>query len=449
MKIFISYRREETAGEARALFNTLVARLGQSSVFMDVDSIALGRDFRQVLKERLASCDLVLVIIGKDWLDAKGGSGQRRIEDPEDFVHLEIDAALRRNIPITPVLVQRAQMPEAQHLPQGIKDFAYRNGFELTHNTWESDVQELLKRLGVEKQPLLKRFGVGKQPSPTAGIETDTPAVRTPRGRTSSQWLVICGAVIIVAGILGAGLLYHRTSSGDRKPPAAEGVDSTSSGDRKRPAGDGVRIDWDPAPASSSSYAMLTPALRAEYERLFASARIRPERVQAVDRDIDTIVSNRARYQKVEDETGVPWQVVAWIHLAEGGLDFSRHLHNGDPLSARTTHVPAGRPKTGTPPFTWEESAADALDLTGFGKWTNWSVPGVLYKLEGYNGFGYRRRGINSPYLWAGSNHYTKGRYVADGSFSPTAVSQGIGVAVLLRRMADRGILTVGGASGR
>ena len=224
-KIFISYRREETAGEARALFNTLVARLGESSVFMDVDSVALGRDFRQVLQESLASCDLVLVIIGRDWLDAKSGSGQRRIEDPEDFVHLEIGVALKRNIPITPVLVQRAEMPTAQHLPQGIKDFAYRNGFELSHNRWESDVQELLKRLGV-----------GKQPVPEARTETDPPAVRTPGGRTSRQWLVIGGTLIVLVGSLGAGLRYYTSSSDDEKPPAANGA----------------RIDFDP-PARSGS----------------------------------------------------------------------------------------------------------------------------------------------------------------------------------------------------
>ena len=357
------------------MFNTLVARLGESSVFMDVDSVALGRDFRQVLQESLASCDLVLVIIGRDWLDAKSGSGQRRIEDPEDFVHLEIGVALKRNIPITPVLVQRAEMPTAQHLPHGIKDFAYRNGFELSHNRWESDVQELLKRLGV-----------GKQPVPEARTETDPPAVRTHGGRTSRQWLVIGGTVIVLVGSLGAGLRYYTSSSDDKKPPAT----------------DGARIDFDP-PARSGSGIVLTPALRAEYQKLFASTRIRPGRVQAVDTAIDTIASNRARYQKVQDETRVPWQVVGMIHYVEASFNFTRHLHNGDPLAARTVNVPAGRPKSGDPPFTWEESAIDFMRYLNLAD-TPWNVADTLYAIERVNGMGYRSSHpeVLSPYLWVG-----------------------------------------------
>jgi hypothetical protein len=77
--IFINYRRGETAGEARALFNELAATLGKDSVFMDVDNVTLGRDFRQVLHDRLASCDLMLALIGKDWVDAKNPSGRRRL----------------------------------------------------------------------------------------------------------------------------------------------------------------------------------------------------------------------------------------------------------------------------------------------------------------------------------------------------------------------------------
>ena len=82
--VFISYRREDTEGQARALFQDLVARLGRESVFMDVDSIGLGRDFREVLQERLATCDVMLVLIGRDWLDGKDKSGQRRLENAGD-----------------------------------------------------------------------------------------------------------------------------------------------------------------------------------------------------------------------------------------------------------------------------------------------------------------------------------------------------------------------------
>jgi len=145
--VFINYRREETAGEARALFSDLVAAFGKDSVFMDVDTIALGRDFRDVIREKVETCDLMLALIGREWVEVATSKG-RRIDDPNDFVRLEIEAALKRNIPVTPVLVQGAHMPIADQLPEGLKDFAYRNGFELSHSRWQSDVQEMIKRLG-------------------------------------------------------------------------------------------------------------------------------------------------------------------------------------------------------------------------------------------------------------------------------------------------------------
>ena len=147
--VFINYRREVCAGEARALFNDLRQRLGEDSVFMDVDSIALGRDFRGALQKTLASCDLMLVLIGRNWADAKDEKGRTRLEDPGDFVRLEIEAALKRDIVVTPVLVQGAHMPAAEQLPSEMKDLVYRNGFELSHSRWESDFAEMIHRLNL------------------------------------------------------------------------------------------------------------------------------------------------------------------------------------------------------------------------------------------------------------------------------------------------------------
>jgi formylglycine-generating enzyme required for sulfatase activity len=148
--VFISYRREITAGEARALFNELLEKLGKNSVFMDVDSIALGRDFRSALQRTLESCDLMLVLIGRDWADVKDEEGRTRLENPGDFVRLEIEAALGRDIVVTPILVQGAHMPAPEHLPADIRDLVYRNGFELSHNRWESDVAEMIRRLDLD-----------------------------------------------------------------------------------------------------------------------------------------------------------------------------------------------------------------------------------------------------------------------------------------------------------
>lgn len=188
----------------------------------------------------------------------------------------------------------------------------------------------------------------------------------------------------------------------------------------------------------------LTPALRKEYAELFTGCVVDSGRAAAVEKLVDKLVANSARYKSVGDPLGVPWHVVAAIHTMESGQSFTRHLHNGDPLTARTVRVPAGRPKTGAPPFAWEESAADALALKGLGSRRDWTLAGTLYAIEGYNGFGYRQHHphVLSPYLWSFSNRYTSGKYVADGAWSETAVSAQCGAAVLLRRMAERNLFS-------
>jgi hypothetical protein len=159
--VFISYRRETAAGEARALYGALAAQLGRTSAFMDVDSIALGRDFRSVLQKTLESCDVMLVVIDKDWVEDKNEKGEHRLEDPHDYVRMEVSAGLKRDIVVTPVLVRGAHMPAAEQLPEEIRDLAYRNAFEITHNRWESDVQEMIRRLGLKSE----------------GIETNNPSI--------------------------------------------------------------------------------------------------------------------------------------------------------------------------------------------------------------------------------------------------------------------------------
>lgn len=187
----------------------------------------------------------------------------------------------------------------------------------------------------------------------------------------------------------------------------------------------------------------LTDALRKEYQQLFDTCQIRSKHTAEVENIVNKIEANRSRYASVSAPLGVPWYVTSIVHCLEASLRFDRHLHNGDPLTARTVQVPAGRPKTGTPPFTWDESARDALVLDKMAGWTDWSITGTLYRFEGFNGFGYRLRptGIFSPYLWSFSQHYTSGKFVKDGVFSPTAVSKQCGAAILLRRMTERGII--------
>ncbi len=192
-----------------------------------------------------------------------------------------------------------------------------------------------------------------------------------------------------------------------------------------------------------------TQALAQEYIRLYKSCIIRPEHFAEVDRLVDRLIAHKSRYEAVGEKLGIPWYFIAVIHNMESGQDFSRHLHNGDPLSARTRHVPAGRPPYGKPPFTWEESAEDALRMRRLNRVSDWSLPHLLYELEGYNGWGYRlyHPYVLSPYLWSFSNHYTSGKYVADGRWSDTAKSRQCGAAVLLHRMEERKEISLDGGA--
>jgi hypothetical protein len=207
----------------------LAELIGKDSVFMDVDSIALGRDFRQILQERLESCDLMLALIGPGWMDAKDASGNRRLDSPTDLVRQEIAAALKRNIPVTPVLLQGVQMPDPERLPEDIKDLAYRNGFELGHSTWESDVKEMVKRLGLGNQ----RAAVSAYASTIAEEHPNLPAAPGPFKRS---WLLAAvAAIAITAGL--AGLLFY---SKGQNLKAARQPAPTSSEPAVSSSGDGL-----------------------------------------------------------------------------------------------------------------------------------------------------------------------------------------------------------------
>lgn len=165
--IFISYRRSDSAGEAGRLSDDLSARFGSHAVFMDVDAIQPGIDFRKAIRENVGGCSLLLVVMGAEWIGAKSNDGTRRLDSENDYVRLEIATALKREIPVVPVLVRGAQMPKAEELPEDIRELAYRNSVELTHARWKSDVQ----LLGHALAPYL---GSASGPEP---VTAQTPAV--------------------------------------------------------------------------------------------------------------------------------------------------------------------------------------------------------------------------------------------------------------------------------
>jgi hypothetical protein len=145
--IFISYRRDDSQGEALHLFDDLKEHFGIDRIFMDVAGIDPGKDFRTVIKTAVATCDVLIVMIGKKWIDAVDEKGKRRLDDPTDFVRMEVEAALQRDIPVIPVLIQGAVMPRPEQLPGEMEALAWRNAFELRHNRWNFDVAALVTAL--------------------------------------------------------------------------------------------------------------------------------------------------------------------------------------------------------------------------------------------------------------------------------------------------------------
>jgi hypothetical protein len=141
-----------------------VQQFDPESVFMDVAAIEPGRDFRKAIDESVATCSVLLAMIGQNWLNSKDAHGHRRLEADSDFVRIELASALQRDIPVIPVLVRGAKMPAAALLPDDLKELSYRNAIELSHARWRSDVEVLLQAL----RPYLNAPVAAGAPAPPA-----------------------------------------------------------------------------------------------------------------------------------------------------------------------------------------------------------------------------------------------------------------------------------------
>ena len=147
-RIFISYRRSDSADIAGRIYDRLIDKFGRGPIFKDVDSIPLGVDFKEYLDKKVSECNILLAVIGKHWLDASDASGKRRLEDASDFVRIEIESALQRGIPVIPLLVQGAQVPHEEHLPASLRKLVYRNGIPIRPDPdFHRDMDRLISAL--------------------------------------------------------------------------------------------------------------------------------------------------------------------------------------------------------------------------------------------------------------------------------------------------------------
>jgi hypothetical protein len=165
--IFISYRRVDSSDVTGRIYDRLVSTFDRNSVFKDVDSIPFGVDFREHLDGAVSQCQVCLVVVGRTWLEAKDEAGRRRLDSTQDFVRIEIESALKRKIPVIPVLVGGASMPKSEQLPPSLEPLAYRNG---AHVRSDPDFHRDMDRLiaGIQQH-----FGNSQPPSPPPSAPQD------------------------------------------------------------------------------------------------------------------------------------------------------------------------------------------------------------------------------------------------------------------------------------
>ncbi len=248
MKILISYRREDTSGYAGRLYDDLSEVYGKGQVFIDIDAIEPGVDFTEVIAREVGSSDVVLVLIGPRWLTLADGEGNRRLDNPEDYHRLEIEAALQRDIRVIPLLFQGAAMPNRDQLPEPIRKLAVRNALEITDQRWAFDLGRLTEALtrvlegSGDAATARPRHG---RPSPQAARRPSeraaSPARSTQTIPTARSRRLVIGSVALVV-LLVAGVLGWQLFRSEKAPGSPGGGASPSASGAAVPVGDSVLV---------------------------------------------------------------------------------------------------------------------------------------------------------------------------------------------------------------
>ena len=221
-KIFISYRREDSADATGRIGDWLRNYFGEEKIFTDVDNIPLGVDFRTHLDDEVSQCDVLLAVIGIDWLSAKNSDGELRLNDPSDFVRIEIESALRRDIPVIPLLVRGASVPQSNQLPESIADLAFRNAQKIRPDSdFKHDanrlVRNLVKHLESDTPEQTKTV-------PVTSESIDDSLLRVGRWQSTKQkWI---GVVISISAIV-VGLYKFSLEEQIEQQPQQQGTQSS------------------------------------------------------------------------------------------------------------------------------------------------------------------------------------------------------------------------------
>lgn len=210
-RIFLSYRREDCAGEAGRLSDRMRHEFGDGCLFMDVDGIRLGVDFVKKLTQEVTSCDVLLAMIGPRWTDLRDERGNRRLDDPSDFVRIEISTALQRDITVIPILLDGTKIPRANLLPDDLKPLAVRHGLDLRNNSFHADLDRLVRELKEDSLTNAatsegRRVSVGP-PAPLSDPTFPALGEVVAGVRKFSRARVVASVFASIVGLIVAGLI--------------------------------------------------------------------------------------------------------------------------------------------------------------------------------------------------------------------------------------------------
>lgn len=232
--IFISYRREESAGHAGRIYDRLCEKFGRDRVFMDVSAVEPGLDIAEAIDRTVGSCAVLLVVIDRKWPTCVDAAGQRCLDDPQDIVRLEVGTALRRKVRVIPLLVQDAAMPAESSLPEELKPLARRNPIEIGESHWEAELAQLVGTLG----RILSGAAAAVSPQP----EPPEPKTAPPKQKIRLPWLIssITAVVVALTGLLSSIESFRDAFVRVFKGPPAQTTTTTSTpaGTTAPPPGD-------------------------------------------------------------------------------------------------------------------------------------------------------------------------------------------------------------------
>jgi len=217
-KAFISYRRQDTEGYAHSLHDRLRINFNSQQIFMDVDDIKPGDDFVEILKNNLKDCAVLIVLIGDRWVDIKNSRGERRLDNPDDFVRIEVATALGRGIPVIPVLVKGASMPTKDELPENLKDLSQRQAILLTGASYDHGIEQLVSSIE-------RYFGSQRR----SVVPPSTPWYKNLFFKTIWVLLVVFIALVFLGAIIEE---YEKVTNGTPAPtlrPAEQPTAQTAS----------------------------------------------------------------------------------------------------------------------------------------------------------------------------------------------------------------------------